>query len=180
MNARRGSNCVYPDDAGAVAAEVGRLVGLGHRRIMYAALLHPFPHQSYEDRLSGYIAAMRDAGLAPMTLITPVDLAPGQADGLARKILAKKNRPTAVIGGFGVHDAIPFLLAARERGIGVPDGLALSCVGGVRKDNDHTGISIIRLPFERVGREAAMMLVGKLRGEVEAEAAPVTVPFADS
>jgi LacI family transcriptional regulator len=106
-------------------AMVRHLVGLGHRRI--AMLRGAEGNYDAGERLRGYRAALREAGLNPdATLELPGDFRESGGHEAARKILAMADRPTAV---FAANDlmAISAISAFREGGLRVPDDVA---VGG--------------------------------------------------
>ena len=84
------SQVVVDDLAGAYAA-TKHLLGLGHRRVMLFVHESVKPHCSVEERLTGYRAAMKEAGL---TTHESVRTSEGEAtDALVRG----DERPTGVI-----------------------------------------------------------------------------------
>jgi LacI family transcriptional regulator len=114
---------VTSDNANGGALGVRHLAGLGHSRI--AMITGPAGNRPSDDRVSGYLQAMRAAGLT----VRPDHVVPGdfyRASGMdaMRRLLALDEPPTAV---FAASDemAVGALLAAREHGLRVPDDLAL-------------------------------------------------------
>jgi hypothetical protein len=104
LNVKQEFDCVYPDDlaGGRMAAEL--LLRLGHERIAYVDTEErENKHYSKEDRRSGYEQAMLSAGKSPRLYFLPKDWqvagkpSTDQRVEAARRLLARHDRPTAVI-----------------------------------------------------------------------------------
>ncbi|MET0135188.1 MAG: LacI family DNA-binding transcriptional regulator [Kibdelosporangium sp.] len=114
---------VTSDNAGGAAAAVRHLARLGHDRI--ATITGPPGNTPADERVAGYQAAMRAAGLLVRAEhVVPGDFYRPSGAGAMRRLLESGERPTAV---FAASDemAIGALLAAREAGLRVPDDLAI-------------------------------------------------------
>ena len=117
---------VMIDDLTAARTATEHLRGLGHTRIAHftASREHLAGHLILRRRARGYHLGMEAGGLEPVVIEHDLDQA--AAYDAARRVLAARNRPTAV---FGVTDdiAIGVLEAARE--LGLQPGHDLSVVG---------------------------------------------------
>lgn len=180
--------CVRPDDAGAMAAAVARLVALGHRRIAYLDFhtrgrRRAGLYDAHRDRIDGYRTGMRAAGLPARVVREPMppEELYGRGDGrrvaAARALLAGDDRPTAVVTG-GPVEALPTLLAAAALGLEVPADLSLVTVG--ERPCHEAGIALTTLvvPFRAEGQAAAEMLVARLRDPAKPQPS-VIVPHDD-
>ena len=176
--ARRGTPCVFFDSmlpgagAGSVLLEnsdgidrlVDHLVDHGHRRIglVYGSL----DETSGSERLDAFHAAMRRHGLG-----VPDDYVGGgrwsSAAGreATRRFLAAEARPTAVVAS-SVELALGCMFACRERGLRVPQDLALATF------DDAYFAELLDPPLTAVGydpvdvgRAAATLLVDAMRAE---------------
>ncbi len=113
------------DNEKAAADAVAHLVELGHDRI---AVVHaPLAYNFSRLRLEGYLAGLAEAGLPRRDdYIVESELGVESGQNAARRLLALKERPTAVIC---VTDliAIGVMRGARSEGLAV--GLDLSVIG---------------------------------------------------
>jgi LacI family transcriptional regulator len=108
--------------AGGLSA-TRHLVGLGHRRIAYVG--GPAGSPCDVARENGYLAALREAGVAADSTLTthgPFTFEHGLSAGLS--VLDRRDRPTAVFAGCDLI-AVGLLEAARRLGIAVPDELSV-------------------------------------------------------
>jgi DNA-binding LacI/PurR family transcriptional regulator len=121
---------ISADDVAVAALATEHLISLGHRDIMHIGKLpdsDPDFH-THANRLSGYRAAMRSAGLTPTARSTEFTIAGGYATGLA--VLADpRHRPTAIVAGSD-EVAIGVIVAARQLGITVPAQLSITGIDG--------------------------------------------------
>jgi LacI family transcriptional regulator len=102
---------------------VQHLIGLGHKRI--AMVRGPARNLDAEQRLQGYRAALRSAGLGPAPeLEAQGDFTEPSGYDAAMELLGRPARPTAVFVG-NDHMAIGVMSAVREAGLVVPDDLAV-------------------------------------------------------
>lgn len=133
------------------------LISLGHRRIAYAGGLAAAACD--QARLHGYLAALRNAGLA-MTpeLVTHghFDYRTGRESGA--RLLALDDPPTAI---FGACDQIAFglLEAARKRRLSVPADLSVVGFDDTFAAEWSTPqLTTIRQPLQEMGRVAVRTL----------------------
>jgi LacI family transcriptional regulator len=133
------------------------LLKLGHRRI--AALTGPRGWVATEDRLSGYQTALAGAGVLPSAeLIVEGDwlLEGGQRDGGA--LLDLPDPPSAIFA-FNDNMAVGALLAARQRGLRVPEDVSIVGFDDTEQATIVTpALTTIRQPLEEMGRIAVSLL----------------------
>jgi DNA-binding LacI/PurR family transcriptional regulator len=114
---------VRVDDEHGAQLATEHLLALGHRRIAHVA--GPAGHSPSADRLTGYRAALAEAGIPfdPTQVISGTGR-PAAGEQALPQLLAMADRPTAV---FCYNDmtAIGLLRAARAAGLTVPDDLAV-------------------------------------------------------
>lgn len=119
-----GCPCVYVDDRDAAYAITEHLIQLGHQRIGF--LWGGKQHRSSLERYQGYADALSGYGIPlEKKLIVPGDYTFDDGFRGARKLLALKDRPTAI---FGSNDEIAagVLAAAHSGGIDVPFELSIA------------------------------------------------------
>jgi DNA-binding LacI/PurR family transcriptional regulator len=148
---------VGADYATAVAALVRRAAHLGHPRIGYVG--QGAGAESYADRMTGYLAAARAAG------VTPVHENP--AGRSARDVLDSLLAAGVTAVFAEEHpDAVALATAAEARGLTVPGGLSIvTMLQPPREtgagDREFTGIAI---PRQQMGSEALEMLSALIAG----------------
>jgi LacI family transcriptional regulator len=171
---------IGPDRSGAVLA-VSHLTGLGHTRI--AHLGGPLDLDPSQRRRDGYLAAMREAGLAvdPGWLAESVlteDAAAEQARVLLR--LPSRRRPTAVFAST-LPSSLGALRELRAQGVEVAGDV--SVVGfddHPLADHLWAPLTTIRMPHVIMGELAVRLLIRLIRhepvpGETVVEDPPVLV-----
>jgi LacI family transcriptional regulator len=147
------------------------LIELGHRRIAIVSLNSE--HCNYQDRLSGYLSAHADAGLA----VDPRDLVlfPAGFDGNCERIveqwvergLRQQSLPTAAFT-CDLGTTLLVLKTLRESRISVPDDMSIVCFDDSPLF-DHTTplVTAVRQPLLEMGRRATERLLGRFgRGGV--------------
>ncbi len=151
------------DDAqgGKLAAEY--LLSKGHRRCAFVGDNDRADHAIHPSRrrLAGFRAALEAAGVPLPELY--VSLAPHgleEARGQAQRLLDLPERPSAIFAASDTQ-AMGVLKAALERGLRVPDDLAM--VGFDDLDTaDFIGLTTVRQPLEESGRIAVELLFARL------------------
>jgi DNA-binding LacI/PurR family transcriptional regulator len=155
-----GVDVVCGDDERGARLATEHLVGLGHRRIAHVAGTGAVG----ELRRRGFEAALRAHGLADLARVEPGDLTEEGGHRAAVRLLARPERPTAVLA---VNDiaAVGVMSAAEELGLRVPHDVSVA-------GYDNTGVSRLRhlwlttvdtAPHE-VGRRAARRPLDRLDG----------------
>jgi len=136
------------------------LVGEGYRDIVF---IGGYPGvSSLVDRLSGYQAAMEDAGLAPVSELGRYDQETGDRIVAALVARARKGQgslPEALIAANNMV-ALGALLALRRHGLRVPEDIALAAFDDFEIDAQlDPFLTVIRQPAYDIGREAMQLLL---------------------
>lgn len=139
------------------------LLALGHRRIGF--ITGRLDLASHQDRLDGYRAALRRVGIAedPRLVREGNSLVQGGIDH-GRALLDLLEPPTAIVSGSD-EQAYGIYLAARERGLTIPDDL--SVVGFDDVDLCQwvqPTLTTVRQPLVDMAREATRMVIESARG----------------
>ena len=162
---------IVPDNLGAARDMTAHLIGLGHQRIAF--LHHGLPswYVSMNERLAGYRAALKEAGLSEdPELVIEIDsiesvLTDRGSDfrqDRVEALLRGKNRPTALFVPGDVL-AIKVMSVARKSGLRVPEDVAV-----VGFDDIHISsfadppLTTVRNPVDAVGQRAAELLFKRL------------------
>ena len=158
-----GVPAVMMDDRGAAHEMTLYLVALGHRRIGFVAG-HP-AHPSSRLREEGWRAALEESGLeAGEDLLEQGYNNARSGCDAGHRLLAGPNRPTAI---FASNDdmAAGVLLAAHERGIGVPGELSVAGFD----DTEIAGIvwptlTTVRQPVYEMAHCAVGLVIDLIKG----------------
>lgn len=169
INNKRHADCVYPDDHGAAKAATEQLLARGHRRIAYVNPRHRetasaiYAHFSAVDRESGYVLAMRNAGLEPRIVMAPPggDLDANDPEELIGQLLRQPDRPTALVCYSGATDT---RIAALRLGLRIPQDLSVVsfCSNEVPYLAERTVARLV-VPFRRMGIEAVGLVMQKIK-----------------
>lgn len=134
------------------------LIEKGHREILFFG---GYPGDStYDDRFSGFSAALRSHGLEPR----PEQVANFQVDSdtayrRMKLLLASPGKFTAVLAYNDVA-ALAALKAIKEESLRVPDDLALAGVDNIAMtDLVDPGLTTMHLPKQEAGQVAAELLI---------------------
>ena len=155
------SDSVTTGNADSAAQLVRHLIGLGHGRI---AFVSDSPEVSTgRERLAGFRAAVVAAGRTlgeDDVVATSADLVGGRR--AAQQLLAQRVRPSAVVAVNNMT-ALGLLETFRERGVRVPDDIALTCFDDVQ----HLAIvapvlTVIDQPAESMAGVAAQLLIERI------------------
>jgi LacI family transcriptional regulator len=137
------------------------LIELGHRRIGF--ITGTLDLACSMDRLEGYRAAHRDAGLTPAPeLVAEGDFMQPTGYQGAHQLLALPERPTAI---FASNDVMAFgaMEAARERGLRIPQDISIIGFDDIpQADHVHPRLTTVRQPLEEMGRAATRMLIQRI------------------
>jgi LacI family transcriptional regulator len=148
--------------AGAVLA-TNYLLRLGHRRIGFLGGRQDL--ESARLREAGFRRAMADAGrTVDEALVRVGGYRPETAEGPARELLKRADRPTAV---FAANDlsAIATIDVARALGLTVPDDLSIIGFDNVPESAlASPPLTTINQPLQRMGAEALRLLVDLIEG----------------
>jgi LacI family transcriptional regulator len=156
---------VVIDDARGGELATEHLLARGHRRIGFVGDRpdDPFGFRSSEQRRRGYRRALRRAGIAA----APELEARGrhgreEARDLARALLARADRPTAVFAASDTQ-AVGVLEAAHALGLRVPEDVAVIGFDDI-EIAAPLGLSTVRQPLRQSGACGADILLAAIAG----------------
>jgi LacI family transcriptional regulator len=148
---------------GVTAAE--HLLSLGHRRIAHAG--GPQSTDCSHARLAGYSSALRKAGIElDESLITHCALSYGAGRQVARDLLDRSDRPTAI---FAASDeiALGVMEEARRRSIRIPDDLSIVGFDDTFLASRSTPpLTTVAQPLLEMGRVATRSLAQMINNDV--------------
>jgi len=149
------------DNKRAAYEAVSHLISIGCRRIAYIG--GPEILQINADRVEGYKKALKDYNLeVPKDYLVYSNFDKESTLSAARKLLYSPEHPDGVLT-FSDQLAINVMLAAKERGIAIPNKLSL-----IGFNNEPVGellepsLTSIDQPGFRMGEEAAQLLLKQL------------------
>ena len=154
-------SAVIIDNAHAAGQAVRKLTGLGHRHI---GLVLGSPNlYTTDQRLSGYLDALKEAGIEPdEEYIRYGDYTMDGGYQAVQDLLALKQRPTALFTT-NFEMTLGAMLALQRNGIRIPEDLSvigfdkLELFGEIFPD-----LTLIRQPQLSIGREAANLMLDLL------------------
>lgn len=157
---------VTADNLAGSTAVVEHLLALGHRRIAFIAGRSNL--EAAWLREEGYRRALAAAGVpVDPTLIARGDFNPESAVPLARALMDREDRPTAI---FAASDgmALKALDVAQELGLSVPGDLSLAGFDNIPESAlSDPGLTTVDQSMYRLGFEAARMLRSLVNGNWE-------------
>ncbi|WP_433673975.1 LacI family DNA-binding transcriptional regulator [Microbacterium gorillae] len=144
---------------------VSSLISLGHRRIGFLAGRPDL--RSSAMREAGYRRALSHAGIDYLPRLSAVGMYDADTvRSVARPLLLQPEPPTAV---FAANDlsALALIEVATELGLNVPGDLSVVGFDDVPEASHGSALplSTVRQPIQRLGAEAARMLVSLMAGE---------------
>lgn len=153
--------------AGAVLA-TEHLLELGHRRI--GAIKGPDDRLASQERLNGFRSTLANAGIAPdPALEVGSDFRFESGEEAAAKLLDLPDPPTAIFG-FNDEVAIGAMIAARARGLRIPEDLSIVGFDDALPARLATPpLTTVRQPLAELGR-TAVSLLHRLIDEQQVEA----------
>ncbi|MDF3144781.1 MULTISPECIES: LacI family DNA-binding transcriptional regulator [unclassified Streptomyces] len=152
---------VCADSAEPVARLVTHLADLGHRRIALVAGLPGLSTTS--ERLTGYRDGLAAAGLAfDEHLVMHGDSESAGAEQATAALLSLASPPTALVTANNAM-TIGALRALRDRGLSVPDDIALCCFDDFAwADLFSPRLTAIAQPSRDIGAHAVRVLLDRL------------------
>jgi LacI family transcriptional regulator len=157
-------NCLYVDNEKAAYMATQHLIELGHRRI--AHISGRAGHPDAAARLRGYLQALDDAGIEILQELIVEGNFRRQSGVLAVDMLLARRMAFSAIFAANDQMASGTRLALYRRGIRVPEDLSL-----VGFDDEPVAafmippLTTVRQPAEELGREAAKVILARLKGE---------------
>jgi LacI family transcriptional regulator len=150
-----GGPIVTADNEAAAYDATDHLVGLGHRRIAFVE--GPPGMVASRQRRDGFLACMRDAGLADAAQLHAggFDFEAGHA--AAMRLIARPQLPDAVLGA-NDEAAVGALGALRQAGIDVPGAVSVAGIDDLRIAR-FVGLTTVSLPLYEMGAMAARRVI---------------------
>ncbi|KAB8174764.1 GH1 family beta-glucosidase [Microbispora catharanthi] len=148
------------DNAGGAREATRHLLDRGRRRI--GVICGPMDLVAVQDRLAGHLATLHEDGLRPVIALAGLDSGSGAA--AARELLSGDQDLDAV---FATSDelAIGALEAAREKGLRVPEDLAVVGFGDIHAASCTTpALTTVRVPAADQALALARLLLSRLDG----------------
>ncbi len=142
------------------------LISLGYKRIAYLRGPHTY---SVDQRHSGFIKAMKDAGLPVppgYDLLVASRKLEEQGQQEVDVLYSMKQPPEVIIC---LHDLIALNVLHRcaHYGWQVPDDVAVAGFGDIYQARlAHPPLTTVALEFEKMGRRAMEVLIGHIRGDI--------------
>jgi LacI family transcriptional regulator len=175
-----GAPDVSVDNAAGIAAMVGALVGLGHRRIAFLA--GPEGLFVARERLTGYRRGLAAAVIEPDEELVVHGGFDQEAGAAGVDALLASERPFTAIACANDLLALGALGRLADLGVAVPDDVSVAGFDDIRSAaSTAPALSTVRLPLRDLGRRgfehAAAHLAG---GSLEPETLPFEVVLRDS
>ena len=145
-------------------AATRHLLGLGHRRI--GVIGGPAGVLCSRARVDGFRAAMDEAGVPiDPSLVSHGPFAVDEGLDMARRLLARRDRPTAIITGNDLQ-ALGAYQAAREARLHIPEDLSVVGFDDLPIARwVSPPLTTIRQPLIEMAEAAAELVLGLARGE---------------
>lgn len=176
----REAPCVLADDFGGAHAATRHLLSLGHRRIAY--LSAPSNEAIYRERLKGYHAALREAGIEPQArwvqAIASEEITAENPAHISLPVRGRAQMAEWLQNGFHelrctallVHNddvAMGVLQALAEIGISVPHDLSVMGFDDTFYSRMLSpALSTVRVPLAEIGTRATELLQAQME-EIE-------------
>ncbi len=156
---------VLAENRGGTREAVEHLIGHGHKHILCIG----FDAAAYtvQERIAGYIDAMRNAGLKP-EVHDDLETAESIKQLIAHKWQSKR-RPTAVFTTQYLS-SVNTVNAVMQQGLQIPRDIALIGFDDFKLAQVlHSPLTTVAQSAEEIGRRSAEMLFSRLRSENEGE-----------
>ncbi|MFF1446733.1 LacI family DNA-binding transcriptional regulator [Streptomyces sp. NPDC058274] len=152
---------VGAENVDPVAQLMSHLTGLGHRRIGMVAGLSGL--STTTERIAGYRLGLASAGLPyDERLLVHGASESGAAERATGALLSLATWPTALVTGNNAM-TIGTLRALRDRGLSVPDDLALCCFDDFAwADLFAPRLTAVSQPSKEIGAQAVRLLLDRL------------------
>jgi LacI family transcriptional regulator, galactose operon repressor len=157
-----GTDTVLPQNRAGAKDLAGALVKQGHRA--FAVLAGPKTLLTARDRVDGFVDGLGKLGKRVGVTVHSEFTRDGGYRAMT-ELLEQKARPGCV---FAVNDvmAIGAIAAVRDRGLSVPDDVAIAGFDDIPTLRDVApSLTTVRLPLEEMGRMAASMVLDAESGE---------------
>jgi LacI family transcriptional regulator len=160
---RSGADAVVCDNVEGLRRLTEHLIWLGHERIAYVGGRADV--ETGVERLEGYTAAMRAAGLTPFAL--DGGFRTDAADRAVDDLLAQSPRPSAIVVANNLM-TIGALRALRRRGLRTPDDVALAAVDDPAwAELVDPPLTTLAQPVRRMAQTAMELVLERISGRTE-------------
>jgi len=171
-----GVDSVVVDNAQGAADLARALHGRGYRR--FAVLAGPEHHLSARERHDAFVAALAELGTPPVQVLHG-DL--GHAGGYAATTRILDGELPELLFAVSDDTALGALAAVRERGLRVPDDVAVAGFGDIAPLRDVVpGLTTVRVPLAEIGATATELALSGAGGQPRRVHVPTTVVLRDS
>jgi DNA-binding LacI/PurR family transcriptional regulator len=173
---------VRVDNALGAKLAIEHLLALGHRRIAFVS--GPISSANRRDRLEGYRATLRAAGIAPESRLEWTEnVTASDAEEIVTEIgraaaVALLKQPEPPTAFFAINDmtAVGVYAGCRELGRSIPRDISV-----VGFDDIHLcrimnpPITTVRQPLEALMKSAVELLIGRMEGKDKSSAVHLTL-----
>jgi len=166
---------VIGDSISGARALVKHLIDLGHQRI--GVISGPLNTSSAEDRVTGYIIALTEAGIPiDLRMIRRGEFKTSSGETLTNQLLDESLRPTAIFAtnnsiAMGVVDAVD------QRGLRIPQDIALVSFDDIpHLSHVFPFLTVAVQPAYEMGIKAAQLLLSRLNGEPVSQPCQIVLP----
>ena len=138
------------------------LIGLGHRRIAYVTKNEQIT--AVQDRIQGYLDAMRDADLEDMVLLIPERRLKEEWTVIETIfLLPKEKRPTAAVA-YNDYSAVYLASRLENIGLSVPGDVAVTGFDDIVPAlPSGAGLTTVAQPYEEIGKKAVELILRRLK-----------------
>jgi len=139
------------------------ILGLGHRRI---AIVGGMPSvDTWQERVDGYQAALREAGQAlDPDLVIPGDYKGTGGVAAVRALLARRERPDAIIGA-NAQVTLGVLNELSAHRLRAPDDIGVAAIDDPLPNVTFwPRLTVVEQPGYEMGKAAVELVVARLRG----------------
>jgi DNA-binding LacI/PurR family transcriptional regulator len=157
------------DNYGAAYRAVEYLAAAGRRRIAVSLALKAYMgHRFVDERLRGYVAALRDLGLEYSEIIELPEYSVESGASILRRIREKNELPDALFCASGDITAAGFLKEAAAQGVRIPDDIAvMGFDDSIIAQSTTLGLTTIRQPVFEMGKAALELALALIEGDTE-------------
>jgi LacI family transcriptional regulator len=152
-------------EAGYKAVE--HFVRSGRRRIAISLAMKAYMgHCFVDDRLRGYMSALRDLGIEYSEIIELPDYTLDSGRVIYERITERANPPDAVFCASGDITAAAFMREAMSHGMRVPEDIAVMGIdNSIVAQTTTLGLTTIRQPIFEMGRAAFTLAQSMIDGD---------------
>jgi len=138
------------------------LIAQGHKRIAYVTKMEQV--DPVQERIQGYISAVRNAGVAEIVLSIPSrdQKEPWTVTDTIFQ-LPKDERPTAAVV-FNDYGAVDLMYRLQNLGLSVPGDVALAGFDNIVSTLPNgVGLTTVAQPYEEIGQAAVELLLRRIK-----------------